>query len=636
MSGNTGADPSAAEANSKWRALIATTCGAIVFFALLIFLCVGARNDLAARAEGEAAARAALGLAAVVQAAPQTEPGATFQQLTTDFANRLELPGASARIVDLDQRTLLASTDPQDGLFTGAPRALTQSEKPIYDRGKSLARIPSAAIAGIVRTPQSTIALATAPVRDASGERIRASVEVSLPLAPRQDDRSPWLWLGAIALGALAVAAGLGQRFAPRAGGLSLAALAVILATTLIIAPPALEQLSQLDQAAAEAQSTSVQNAVRTLAEQRNWQLNAQAIADLAPETSAAQARTLQAVQDLRLSTFAAGLLGLAVAAFIGFGWAAKTWRTVIAHRTAYIYLAPALIGMLALSIFPFLYGVSLSVTDTTLLNQDQAFTDRFVGLQHYATILGDFQFTTGTGADLTVDYTNFYWTLGMTIAWTVSNVAIGVTVGLALALLLNTKGLRGAGVYRTLLILPWAIPNYITALTWKGIFHPQFGAANQVVQAFGGEPVAWFDSVWPSFLTGVITNGWLSFPFMMVVCLGALQAIDEDMYEAARIDGANPWQRFRYITLPSLMPALLPAIIVSVVWTFNMFNVIYLVSAGQPGGATEILITRAYKVAFEEYQYGYAAAYSVVIFLILLIYSGLQVRLSRATESVR
>jgi arabinogalactan oligomer / maltooligosaccharide transport system permease protein len=291
---------------------------------------------------------------------------------------------------------------------------------------------------------------------------------------------------------------------------------------------------------------------------------------------------------------------------------------------------------MLLLSFLPFFYGVTLSFTDTTLFNQDTPLADRFVGVDNYAAILGDFDFTSGEGANATFDYTNFYWTLGMTVAWTIANVAIGVSMGLALALLLNTKGLRGAGVYRTLLILPWAIPNYITALTWKGIFHPQFGAANQVIQAFGGQPVAWFDSVWPSFLTGVITNGWLSFPFMMVVCLGALQSVDEDMYEAAKIDGANAWQRFTNITLPSLAPALIPAIVVSVVWTFNMFNVIYLVSAGQPGGSTEILVTRAYKVAFEEYRYGYAAAYSVVIFLILLFYGWFQTRVTKAAEGAR
>jgi arabinogalactan oligomer/maltooligosaccharide transport system permease protein len=121
----------------------------------------------------------------------------------------------------------------------------------------------------------------------------------------------------------------------------------------------------------------------------------------------------------------------------------------------------------------------------------------------------------------------------------------------------------------------------------------------------------------------------------MMVISLGALQSISADLYEAARVDGATRWQQFKSITLPSLKPALVPAIILSVVWTFNMFNIIYLVSAGEPAHSTEILITQAYKIAFEQYRYGYAAAYSTIIFAILLIYGVFQNRVTRATESI-
>jgi arabinogalactan oligomer / maltooligosaccharide transport system permease protein len=333
----------------------------------------------------------------------------------------------------------------------------------------------------------------------------------------------------------------------------------------------------------------------------------------------------------LQNSIYAVGAIGALLAAFVGFGGAAATGRAFRENPTAYFYVGPALLGMLALAFFPFFYGFILSFTDTTLLNQGASWGERWVGLANYGSILNDFKFG---GEGSAFNYQNFYWTLWVTILWTVTNVILGVSIGLGMALLLNIKGLKGVAIYRTLLILPWAIPNYITALTWKGMFHPQFGAINQGIQAFGGQPVQWFDSFGPSFITGLATNAWLSFPFMMVVALGALQAVDEDMYEAARIDGASPWQQFWHITLPSLRPALLPAVIVSVVWTFNMFNVIYLVSAGQPSGSTEILVTRAYKIAFEEYRYGYAAAYSVVIFMILLIYGVFQIKATAATEA--
>jgi len=134
---------------------------------------------------------------------------------------------------------------------------------------------------------------------------------------------------------------------------------------------------------------------------------------------------------------------------------------------------------------------------------------------------------------------------------------------------------------------------------------------------------VSWFSSWATSFSANVITNTWLGFPFMMVVALGALETIPKEIYEAADVDGASPWQRFRHITLPHLRPALGPAVALGSIWTFNMFNVIYLVSAGAPGGSTNILVTDAYRWAFERGErYGMAAAYATIIFGILLLWT--------------
>jgi arabinogalactan oligomer/maltooligosaccharide transport system permease protein len=166
-------------------------------------------------------------------------------------------------------------------------------------------------------------------------------------------------------------------------------------------------------------------------------------------------------------------------------------------------------------------------------------------------------------------------------------------------------------------------------------LFHKQFGAVNIVLEGLGAEPIAWFQSFWPAFFTNLATNTWLGFPFMMVVSLGALQSIPGDLYEAAWVDGASRWQRFSRITLPLLMPALVPAVIMGVVWTFNMFNIIYLVSGGAPDGATDILITDAFRWAFERDKYGYAAAYSTLIFLILLTFTVATNRITGATKGV-
>ena len=333
-------------------------------------------------------------------------------------------------------------------------------------------------------------------------------------------------------------------------------------------------------------------------------------------------------------TVLAAGALSLVLLLVAGLGGFSAVGSTLRKHRQAYLYVAPAMLGMLVLVFFPFAYGVTLSFTDSNLYNTSRPLSEIWVGLRNYADILGDFGFVKRSESGIFVNYLNFYWTLLFTILWTVTNVAIGVTSGLILALILNTKALALRPLYRVLLILPWAMPNYITALIWKGMFHQQFGVINQLLQVFGFPAVSWFDRPATSFLTALVTNGWLSFPFMMVVSLGALQSISADLYEAARVDGASRWQQFKAITLPSLRPALVPAVIISVVWTFNMFNIIYLVTGGEPSSSTEILVTQAYKFAFERYRYGYAAAYSTVIFGILLVYGVIQNRVSKATEA--
>ena len=284
--------------------------------------------------------------------------------------------------------------------------------------------------------------------------------------------------------------------------------------------------------------------------------------------------------------------------------------------RPAYAYLAPAALGMLLLLVLPFVAGSSLS------LFAHRAGEYRFVGLQNFISILfaRDYPVT---------DPLSFYFTLGVTTMWTLCNVALHVTIGMAIAMLLRDPWMKVRGIYRVLLIVPWAIPNYITALIWKGMFNKQFGAINGLLEWVGAEPVGWFSHFWTAFAANLCTNTWLGFPFMMVVTLGALQAIPRDLEEAAEVDGASRWQRFRHVVLPLLKPALLPAVILGTIWTFNQFNIVYLVSAGEPDGGTEILISEAYRWAFSrEAQYGYAAAYAVLIFGVLLLYSTLTDRI--------
>ncbi len=290
----------------------------------------------------------------------------------------------------------------------------------------------------------------------------------------------------------------------------------------------------------------------------------------------------------------------------------------------AYLYVAPSMVGMVVLVFIPFLTGVGLSVFAY------DAPRYYFAGLDNFAEIL-----LGSESGDVT-----FLWTLFATILWTATNVVLHTTIGLGLALILKAPTLRFKKIYRVLLIVPWAIPNYITALIWKGMFNKEFGAVNRFIEAaqglMGMEPsgVDWLGgSFATAFTANLVTNTWLGFPFMMVISLGALQSIPDALYEAADVDGATGWQKFRHITLPLLKPALFPAIILGSIWTFNMFNIIYLVSGGGPDNSTEILITDAYRAFAELNRYGLAAAYSVIIFVILLVYTLMTNRITRATE---
>jgi len=278
--------------------------------------------------------------------------------------------------------------------------------------------------------------------------------------------------------------------------------------------------------------------------------------------------------------------------------------------RFAYLMALPSALAILALVVAPFVAGALVSL----YAHRGGEFT--FVGLGNFAAIL------TAPDAGLT-EPGGFLFTLAVTVLWTVANVALHVGIGLTLALLLRRPWLALRGVYRVLLILPWAVPSYITALTWKGLFHRQMGAINAILEACGAEPVSFFAQFSTAFAANLATNTWLGFPFMMVISLGALQSIPREQEEAAALEGASAWQRLRMVILPAILPALAPAVVLGSVWTFNMFNVIYLVSGGEPGGSTEILVSEAYKWAFVRGQrYGYAAAYAVLIFGILLLAS--------------
>ncbi len=564
------------------------------------------------------------------------------------------------RVVRFGGIRMMASTAPEDSGDQAAPRKMTREEKPFYDLGQSL-RANLESNAGEARAWKEEIDVQTldadrlalaAPVVDAVGTVAGAVLLEAEPPALRA--LRPSL-LGALAFVGVPVLLllGLGRLGADRPFALLVASLVLLVATLFAYGVYSGGAIRDGRRAAegvvGERLAQEVERVSSVLVEvgvpaadvdPTDWDIDRFGQPVGLHGSGGLDPVRLEAAIDTALASRRKLLMVLGVGAlmllgFVGLGSADRLAEIVVRHHLAYGYVTPAMATMLLLVFFPFFYGITLSFTNQSIYNTDQPLSEIWVGFENYKTILTDFEVYRETELGTTPNYQNFYWTLGFTIIWTVTNVAVGVSVGLLLALILNAKGLALRPIYRVLLILPWAMPNYITALIWKGMFHSQFGVINQVIQMFGGSAISWFDTPFRAFITVLSTNGWLSFPFMMVISLGALQSIPSDLYEAARVDGAGKLQQFRFITLPSIKPALVPAVILSVVWTFNMFNIIYLVSEGQPGGSTEILITEAYKIAFEQYRYGYAAAYSTVIFLILLVYGVWQNRVTRATEGI-
>jgi arabinogalactan oligomer/maltooligosaccharide transport system permease protein len=287
----------------------------------------------------------------------------------------------------------------------------------------------------------------------------------------------------------------------------------------------------------------------------------------------------------------------------------------------AYRWVAHAVVAIGLLVIFPLLVGAGTAFFAGPQGNM------YFVGLSNFVEIL------TARGGPL-LSSGSFYLVLLVTLLWTVANVTLHVAIGFALGLLLSRPGLALKPLYRVLLIIPWAVPSYVTALAWKGMFSRQFGAVSALVEALGVEPFSWWARFSTAFSANLATNVWLGFPFMMVVTMGALTGIPKDVLEAAEVDGATRWQRLWRVTLPMTLPTLLPAVLLGAIWTFNMFNVVFLVSGGEPDGSTDILISEAYRWAFtRQAQYGYAAAYAVLIFMLLTLSSRLLSRVGRTRE---
>ena len=316
---------------------------------------------------------------------------------------------------------------------------------------------------------------------------------------------------------------------------------------------------------------------------------------------------------------FALGAIILSLIALLSFA----KWNDTKLGRTnsklAHFYVAPALLALAILTFYPVLYGFWLAFTDA---NQTQLGDQSFIGLDNFWEVFS---------SDGFLRVTLF------TLVWTIVNVSAHIGIGLFLAILLHRSRIKGKMAYRTLLLLPWAVPSYISVLVWRGMFQPD-GFVNDLL----GTNIDFLSDPTGAQIIVILVNIWLGVPFMMMSISGALQSLPKNMYEAAEIDGVMGWTAFRHLTLPNLRSALIPLTLLGFIWTFNMFNVIYLMTDGGPNlyfgepGQTDILITYVYDVAFREGAYGVAAAWSVIIFMMLFAFSWRYMKQTNATEAVR
>ncbi|MCB7095166.1 sugar ABC transporter permease [Enterocloster sp. 210928-DFI.2.20] len=270
-----------------------------------------------------------------------------------------------------------------------------------------------------------------------------------------------------------------------------------------------------------------------------------------------------------------------------------------------YFFIGPALLALVALVVYPLLYGVYISFFKTNLANKWD-----FVGLKNYISVFSDGVFVKQ---------------LGVTLKFTAIVVLAHFIIGIFLAMLLN-QSRPGITFFRTILVLPWLMPEVVIALIFKWIMNPLYGLLNYGMQLLGLSEggVSWLGDTKYAFISVVLVCIWKGYPLVMVNALAALQSVSTDIYEAAKVDGANNIQTFFRIILPSIKPVLATTLILDTVWWFKHYTIVYLMTKGGPGSDTSIVSIEIYKQAFDYFNFGKAASMSVVVFFVCLIISKL------------
>ncbi|WP_018153113.1 carbohydrate ABC transporter permease [Leeia oryzae] len=267
-------------------------------------------------------------------------------------------------------------------------------------------------------------------------------------------------------------------------------------------------------------------------------------------------------------------------------------------RRTAWVLLVPMLGIMAAVTAWPLLRTVWLSFTDTGMGIGDSG--GQWVGLENFARALSDADFRTG---------------FGRTLYFTLVSVGLELLIGILVALLLNQK-FRGRFLMRALLVLPWALPTIVNAMMWRLIYNPEYGSLNALLTQLGilSEYRSWLGDPETAMNMVILADVWKNYPIIALIALAALQTVPTELYEAARLDGANAWHRFWHITLPSIAGPLIVALVLRTIEAFRVFDIIYVMTRGGPADSTRTVSFYVYQESFSYLHAGTGAAYAIAV----------------------
>jgi multiple sugar transport system permease protein len=285
-------------------------------------------------------------------------------------------------------------------------------------------------------------------------------------------------------------------------------------------------------------------------------------------------------------------------------------------RATAYWLLVPTAIVIAAVSFYPLFKGIKESFFSYSFI---RPWDYRFIGLENYINALTSSEFWTS---------------LRISVIWVLGGVLLSYGLGLITAILLD-RHFPGRGIYRTILLIPWIVPPVVSSLTWRWMFSDLDGYINTVLRALGiiQKPILWLSTPHLAFIAIIIANVWRTYPFFMINMLAALGGIPDEIYEAAKVDGATGFQLFRLITFPIILPVTVVSTLLQAIWIFNSFDIIYALTGGGPAERTTTLIIRAYREAFYYLEFGYGSSISVICMILMLILGMYYLRLQARTE---